>query len=133
MQSLSLLRSRSLVAWLAGLAILFGSLAPSVAQAFAALEGQGGRWSEICTVNGVKLVQIDDGSTSASGEPVAGGLNSEHCRACLVHFLPGLEPASAFLVFTAEAAQHARPYAGLPPLPRVAWASAQPRAPPFSA
>lgn len=122
-----------MVAWLTCLALLFGSLAPAAARTMKARDGNGGQWSDICTVNGVKRVLIANADHPLSAKPDAAESSVEHCAACLTHLLPGLPAAGTFLVFVAEAAQRAQPVFDFIPQPRVVWPGARSRAPPFYA
>jgi hypothetical protein len=118
---------RQLTTWIAALAILLASLAPSLSQALASSTGT--NWIEVCTTQGSKwIAPSKDGSERAPASAHA----LEHCAYCSLHApdlgLPpadqasqrpsrlGLEVPSAFLA-----------------APRTlhAWVRAQPRAPPW--
>jgi hypothetical protein len=116
--------------WIALCAILLASLAPSISHAIAAAKGIPNGWTEICTVNGAKLVKID-GAQSPAPTPAEKGTHFEHCPFCLHHAVSlGLPPNSDFVMPVVE---------GSPVLPSLfyqasrplfAWAATQPRAPP---
>jgi hypothetical protein len=116
---------RQYIAWLALFAVLFGSLAPSLAQASVALTGK--QWVEICTATGTVHVQVDDESrTDAADVP-------EHCPfllslqhlspvpstalphppvppACAVAFFPTIDLPSLALQFRVAHPAHAPPH-----------------------
>jgi hypothetical protein len=121
-----------LTVWIASFAILLAALAPSISHAVAAAQGVPNGWMEICTIEGAKLVQIDDGQPSRS-TPGKGdkATHFEHCPFCLSHAVsPALLPTADFTIPVVEGS------AFLPLLfyqashPLFAWTAAQPRAPP---
>jgi hypothetical protein len=125
--------TRQLAAWIAGFAILFGALAPTVARAMAAWSGGGAAWTEICTSAGLVRAAVPAGdeapADSGSGRSRFGGID---CPYCLHHADSLPAPAAARVFVAAEAcSQHAPPAAWRQPRPIHAWASAQPRAPPL--
>lgn len=65
-------------AWMACLAILLVSLAPSVIHAVESAN-KATTWTEICTSSGVKLVQVTDDQGS---DPFAGPKHDEHYEDC---------------------------------------------------
>ncbi|MDY0976718.1 DUF2946 domain-containing protein [Massilia sp. CFBP9012] len=72
-------RNRSIILWLAALAILWGMLAPSLASTFAA--NQGKTWIEVCMSAGTRLVALDlDTGSDAGDTAVHPGM---HCPACV--------------------------------------------------
>lgn len=117
---------RQYMAWLALFAVLFGSLAPSLAQASVALTGK--QWVEICTATGTTHVQVDAGDESRTGAADV----PEHCPfllslqllspvpstalpsspvppACAVAFSPILDLPSLALQFRVAHPAHAPP------------------------
>lgn len=118
---------RRLTSWIAALAVLLASLAPSLSQALASATGLD--WIEVCTAQGSKWIQAgDDGTERAPG--AAHGL--EHCPYCSLHTPTlGLPPAPRLDALPLRLS-HAIPRAFLaaPQTPH-AWVSAQPRAPPL--
>jgi len=72
-------RNRTIILWLATLAILWGMLAPSLASTFAA--NQGKTWIEVCMSAGTRLVALDlDTGSDADDKAVHPGM---HCPACV--------------------------------------------------
>ena len=72
-------RNRSIILWLAALAILWGMLAPSLASNLPAHQGK--TWIDVCLSVGTRLVALDLDTDSAAGdEAVHPGM---HCPACL--------------------------------------------------
>ncbi len=69
-------RNRSIILWLAALAILWGVLAPSLAQNTATQQGK--TWIEVCMSVGTKLVGLD--LDKDGGKAVHPGM---HCPACV--------------------------------------------------
>jgi len=72
-------RNRSIILWLAALAILWGMLAPSLASNLPTHQGK--TWIDVCLSVGTRLVApgLDTGS-AAGDEAVHPGV---HCPACL--------------------------------------------------
>ena len=71
-------RNRSILLWLAALAILWGVLAPSLA---ASPMVQGKTWIEVCRSVGTKLVALD--LDKDGGKAVHPGM---HCPACVSQY-----------------------------------------------
>lgn len=71
-------RNRSIILWLAALAILWGMLAPSLALSQST---QGKTWIEVCMSAGTRLVALDlDTGSAGSDQAVHPGM---HCPACV--------------------------------------------------
>lgn len=137
---------RRLTAWLAALAVLWGSLLPALSHAVVAHTVAGQGWVEVCTVSGMAWVrQAPDGSVlSVADQPTPGAHPSgptdpsdpasstmANCGWCATHApVPGLPGVPALAVLPATG------HVPLPPAfwhaPRLlpVWASAQSRAPP---
>lgn len=131
-------QNRRITAWLACLAILLNTLAPTISHAMASAQGEGTPWAQICSTNGTRFIPLDlsdlsvDSSTSSpqDGTPQS-SMAMDHCAYCLTH-------AGSFAVFTdtplpttfAETSQDypARFYQS--PYRLFVWATASPRAPP---
>jgi hypothetical protein len=118
---------RRFTTWIAVLAILLASLAPSLSHALASATGT--NWIEVCTTQGSKWIAAgEDGSERAP----ASAHVLEHCPYCSLH-APGLAlpPANDATLLPSRLA-HEVPLAFLA-APRTlhAWVSAQPRAPPL--
>jgi len=122
-------RNRSLTLWLAVLALLLGTLAPTLSHAF--VDRDASFWTEVCSVDGPRRILVDD-----NGEPAVPTAMSplEHCPFCaLQHTLPALPPTEPITLPEASAG------ADWPPLflaadhGLFAWNSARPRGPPAAA
>jgi len=116
-----------LTSWIAVLAILLASLAPSLSQAFAS--GTGSNWVEVCTTQGSKWITPGDDGTKRA--PAAAHV-LDHCPYCSVHAPTlGLPPVVSLTRLPLQLA-HEVPRAFLA-APRTlhAWVTAQPRAPPL--
>ena len=120
---------RTVVAWIACLAALLATLAPSIAQALQ--RGEPGAWIEVCTVLGSKLVAVD-GTTDDSAPKGPAKHPLQHCSYCSLHVTAlGLPPASLSLPPLVPLGLAAAPELMLQaPRTLFAWAIAQPRAPP---
>ncbi len=126
---------RRLIAWLAAMALMLGSLLPVLSHAVVVAPSQGQGWVEVCTVSGmawVKQVSDDAGAGSDSQHSMPGSDASlDRCGWCATHspmagFPPVAVPLADPLVFAADvpaAFLHA-------PRPLFVWASAHSRAPP---
>ncbi|MBG6222670.1 MULTISPECIES: DUF2946 domain-containing protein [unclassified Janthinobacterium] len=125
--------TRRCAAWIACFAILLAALAPSISHAVANAKQQSGSgWAEICSVAGIRfvqLVQVDDGA----GDGKTGGkaMQMEHCAFCSTHAGSiGLPPSPVLplLVASGTAIFPALYYQS--PSPLFIWSTAQSRAPP---
>ena len=124
--------TRRCAAWIACFAILLAALAPSISQAVAnAKQESGSGWAEICSVAGIRFVQVDDDG-AADGKGGGKAMQMEHCAFCSTHAgsvgLPPTSPvlplpvASGTVIFPALYYQS--------PSPLFIWSTAQSRAPP---
>lgn len=126
--------TRRFAAWIACFAILLAALAPSISQAVAnAKQESGSGWAEICSVAGIRfvqLVQADDGA--ADGKSGGKAMQMEHCAFCSTHAgsvgLPPASPVLPLLVASGTAIFPALYYRS--PAPLFIWSAAQSRAPP---
>lgn len=114
---------RLLATWIAALAFLLAALAPTISHAV------GSSWVEICTAQGSKWVQADDGGDA--GQPDAAH-TLEHCPYCSLHVPTLGVPPTPEVLPSLLAPTDELPLAFLA-APRTlhAWVRAQPRAPPF--
>lgn len=124
--------TRRFAAWIACFAILLAALAPSVSQAVANAKQQSGSgWAEICSVAGIRFVQVDDGAAD-DGNSTGKAMQMEHCAFCSTHAgSVGLPPAGPVLplpVAMGTAIFPALYYQS--PAPLFIWSTAQSRAPP---
>jgi len=130
---------RKTAAWIALVAMLAGTLLPTVSHALASARGEA--WTAVCTAQGVRWVAADAipdgaGDAAASTEPIlpASTAPSDLCPVCsLSVHLPGLPPASTDAV---PPDANASPMPGLfrhAPRTQFAWLGALPRAPPSAA
>ncbi len=118
---------RRLTTWIAALAILLASLAPSLSHAVASATGT--NWIEVCTTQGSKWIAA--GEDSSERAPASAHV-LEHCPYCSLHAPDlALPPANDSAQLSARLA-YEFPLAFLA-APRTlhAWVSAQPRAPPL--
>lgn len=127
----TLVKRRTLHAWIALLAILFSAVAPSISHAYAAAAA--GKPVEICTVDGVKMLISNQGDAKQSGlDPAMHGM--EHCPYCMTHAASFALPppaASAFAVLGGHDLFPALFYDA--PQALFSWTAANPRGPPLSA
>ena len=124
--------TRRFAAWIACFAILLAALAPSISQAVAnAKQESGSGWAEICSVAGIRFVQVDDGA--ADGKSDGKAMQMEHCAFCSTHAgsvgLPPTSPVLPLPVASGTAIFPALYYQS--PSPLFIWSTAQSRAPPF--
>ena len=77
-------RNRSILLWLAALAILWGVLAPTLAPTLASTMAQhsGKTWIEVCMSVGTRLVAMDS-DRAADEQAVHPGM---HCQACVSQY-----------------------------------------------
>ncbi|HNW61578.1 MAG TPA: DUF2946 domain-containing protein [Piscinibacter sp.] len=117
---------RRLTTWIAALAILLASLAPSLSHALGSVNGSS--WIEICSSQGSKWVE--DGSDGTSSVPAAGHA-FEHCAFCSTHAPAlGLPPSPALAPFPIEGHGSFPPAFYAAPRTQHVWVSSRPRAPP---
>ncbi|MGK5073895.1 DUF2946 domain-containing protein [Janthinobacterium sp. ZB1P44] len=124
--------TRRFAAWIACFAILLAALAPSISQAVAnAKQESGSGWAEICSVAGIRFVQVDDDG-AADGKSGGKAMQMEHCAFCSTHAgsvgLPPASPVLPLLVASGTAIFPALYYRS--PAPLFIWSAAQSRAPP---
>jgi hypothetical protein len=126
--------TRRFAAWIACFAILLAALAPSISQAVAnAKQESGSGWAEICSVAGIRFVQLVQADDGAADETSGGkAMQMEHCAFCSTHAgSVGLPPTSPLLplpVASGTAIFPALYYQS--PSPLFIWSTAQSRAPP---
>lgn len=124
--------TRRCAAWIACFAILLAALAPSISQAVAnAKQESGSGWAEICSVAGIRFVQVDDDG-AANGQSGGKAMQMEHCAFCATHAgSVGLPPTCPALLLPAASGTAILPalyYQS--PAPLFIWSTAQSRAPP---
>lgn len=89
--------TRRIAAWLAMLAMLVGTLAPTVAQAVVSARDDGSGWLQVCSASGMVWVRADGAAPdSADGKSLADA--PRHCPWCNPHGATGLPPAPPALV-----------------------------------
>ena len=125
--------TRRFAAWIACFAILLAALAPSISRAVAnAKQESGSGWAEICSVAGIRFVQVDDGVADEKSGGKA--MQMEHCAFCSTHAgsvgLPPTSPVLPLLVASGTAIFPSLYYQS--PSPLFIWSTAQSRAPPVS-
>ena len=125
--------TRRLAAWIACFAILLAALAPSISQAVANAKQQSGSgWAEICSVAGIRFVQVVEDGTTEDGKSAGKAMQMEHCAFCSTHAgsvgLPPTSPVLPLLVASGTAIFPSLYYQS--PAPLFIWSTAQSRAPP---
>jgi hypothetical protein len=122
---------RRFTAWIACVALLLASLAPTISHALATQNKAGFLTStEICSINGVKS-QKAESKPLRNSAPVDNGLHFEHCPFCFTHAGFFGPPPSGETVVPLVTGSPVRPALfSHSPDPLFAWVSAQPRAPP---
>lgn len=117
---------RQFVHLIAIMAILTGSLAPTISQSMTLNDAYKGFTAEICTTSGVKMTQ-QMGSTPNSEESKN---ISNHCPYCLMHGAYAL-PVNNTLTFAKPESHQLHPQLFYQsPKPLFAWVSLPSRAPP---
>jgi hypothetical protein len=128
----SFFKTRTLQAWIACLAILFGSLAPSISHALAAAS-PGRKQVEICTRGGIMLMSVS--ATAGTKSPF--GLTQDHlqhCPCCLAQDGPFALLPPLQLTFAVIGGHDLFPFLFYDaPQPLFSWSAANPRAPPVTA
>ena len=127
--------TRRFAAWIACFAILLAALAPSISQAVANAKQQSGSgWAEICSVAGIRFVQVVEDGTTEDGKSAGKAMQMEHCAFCSTHAgsvgLPPTGPVLPLPVAMGTAIFPALYYQS--PAPLFIWSTAQSRAPPVS-
>jgi hypothetical protein len=127
-------RTATLTAWLAGMAMLFAALAPSIARATSARHDS--VWTQICSASGTRLVKVSLAEAAAQGSPDDGGApaaHGEHCPFCSTHAASfALPPDGGVSVPVIDNPQYFT-FLFVPALrPPARWIKAQSRAPPVA-
>lgn len=123
--------TRYFAAWIACIAMLFATLAPSIAQGMSG--GPGDTWVEICSISGLKFVKVTTdaqvGVVSHHSKFDLGHV--EHCPLCGTHAGSfALPPTAGFSIPLIET-QETHPFLFFQsPHPLAIWTVAQSRAPP---
>lgn len=126
--------TRRFAAWIACFAILLAALAPSISQAVASAKQESGSgWAEICSVAGIRFVQLVQAGDGDADEKSGGKvMQMEHCAFCSTHAgsvgLPPTSPVLPLLVASGTAIFPSLYYQS--PAPLFIWSTAQSRAPP---
>lgn len=118
-------RHRTLACYIALLAICVATLLPTLAHAWAASQGK--TWVTLCTASGTRMLAVP----SEQAPPAPLSLHLDHCPWCMVPTALDALPAMAVRVVL-QLPAFASPSFAFPSAlrPRLAWAAAQPRAPP---
>ena len=123
--------SRVMTSWIAVLAILMATLAPSVSRAFAAKAGS--PWVEVCSSTGATWILTQGNDEEQKQAPAPSGTHPlKHCPSCSPHAnaiaVPAVPPG---VLVPVSASTRDLPIAfAAAPRMRHAWVSAPPRAPP---
>lgn len=120
---------KRLGAWLAILAVVWGALAPTLAQAVVrAAPTPGDGWVEVCTVSGMVRVSLDTGEQQPA--PHSGSFDGQSCDWCALHGgAPGSPVAHASWQASGVMSAFPPAFYQAPVTPAV-WRSALSRAPP---
>jgi hypothetical protein len=130
--------ARRFTAWIACLAILLASLAPSISYALAASTSSTISEFEICSVAGLKSIKVtgkasDSRAPAKPSAPAGTATHSEHCPFCFTHAGSfGLLPTAAFSIPVASRSVLPPALFYQAPRPLFIWAAAQSRAPPIA-
>lgn len=121
-------RLRTRILWMAALAVLFGSVAPTLTTFLASSSGQ--TWIEVCTSTGTKLVAVDTGEAPDDQEhKVHTGVHCPYCR--LQQDMPAIAHAPGVLVLADGSVRGVPPPpAQTTPLVSAIWPAHHSRAPP---
>ena len=121
-------RLRTRILWMAILAVLFGSVAPSLTTFLPSSSGQA--WIEVCTSTGTKLVAVDvDETQDDQKNSIHTGVHCPYCR--LQQDLPAVAHAPGVLMLADGSVREVpEPPALTPPLPAAVWPAHHSRAPP---
>jgi len=127
-------RVRFRVSWIALIAFLFATFAPTVSAAFPHKSTTLAVWGQLCTVDGQQAVRIDTGDSDENPAAAHHGSTSQagHCLLC---FYPATLPPSelpAVTGFTRAVVLLPRLFLRTP-RPLFIWAASQPRGPPAQA
>jgi hypothetical protein len=125
--------TRRFTAWIACVAILMASFAPSISHALAAAAPPRSLFAEICTTTDGQVAELKKKQASGHSAPVEHGLHVEHCPYCLPHSdTTGLRPGTIDVPVTANDSISFPALFYQSPHPLFVWAAAQSRAPPAS-
>ncbi|MBU4518359.1 MAG: DUF2946 domain-containing protein [Gammaproteobacteria bacterium] len=122
---------RRLTSWLAMLVMVFGVLAPAVAQAMVASSDRAD-WVEVCSASGMLWVKADGSGAVDAGmdEPMSDA--SQHCPWCNLHGgAAGLPPVAHVAGFL-DAPADPVPAFSRASEPSAVWAAPQARGPPLA-
>jgi hypothetical protein len=119
---------RHLAHWIAIIAVLMSSVAPTVSQAVSLAQHGQGISIEVCTTTGVKMTQVIDASVVSDADELAQA--SGHCPLCVVHGSYVL-PLNHELSFAKPVNSNIYPQLFYQsPKPLFAWVALPSRAPP---
>lgn len=120
-------RNRSIIFWLAALAILWGMLAPSLAPSSTA---QGKTWIEVCMSAGTRLVALD--LDQDGGKAVHPGM---HCPACVSQYDLAIvsHPPGSLVLLDTPLERTLRPHGPALPPASTFRSDHRSRAPPLAA
>jgi Protein of unknown function (DUF2946) len=117
------------IQWVALLALLLATLAPSVAHALRHARGERMPWSTLCSATGAKRIVFEQ----SAGDPTAAAATHalDRCAYCALHhdgFAP--MPAAALPPLRSDLATVTLPSVARAVPPHSAWPAAPPRGPP---
>lgn len=118
---------RKFIQWIAIIAVLTGSLAPSISQAISVAQDGKGFAVEVCTATGSKMTVMLGADHKQDQETKE---TNEHCPFCIMHGAYAL-PVNSTLSFAKPESHHLYPQLFYQsPRPLFAWVSLPSRAPP---
>ena len=118
---------RKFIQWIAILAVVTGSLAPSISQAISVAQDGKGFAVEVCTATGSKMTVMLGADHKQDQETKK---TNEHCPFCIMHGAYAL-PVNSTLSFAKPESHHLYPQLFYQsPKPLFAWVSLPSRAPP---
>lgn len=122
-------RLRTRILWIAALAVLFGSVAPSLTTFLVSSSGQA--WIEVCTSTGTQLVAVDTGEAPDDQKnSIHTGVHCPYCR--LQQDLPAIAHAPGVLVLADGSVRGVTHRPALtPPIAATVWPAHHSRAPPL--
>jgi hypothetical protein len=127
-------RHRSVIAWIACLAILFNAFAPAASHASPSRTGLPAAVEmEVCTALGMQMMPVPGASMAPEKIADQGQLHKSmnHCGFCVAHAAShGLPPCMALMFAPAAGRDTYPPLYYHSPRPLFPWSLAQPRAPP---
>jgi hypothetical protein len=121
-----------LIAWIAIVAALLGTLAPTVSRAMAR-ENAGRLLVAVCSASGTHWLALDRAATDGDAGTGSGEwtLSLDRCPCCFAQAGAAAPPPFPFAIALIASAHEPSPvFTAFAPRPRAAWLPSHPRAPP---